>query len=56
MAKIRSDNSRLEQELLLFDKINKLISINCQIVLERDVKTVEEICAEIIEKLKSIKQ
>lgn len=54
IARSKFDSHRLEQELLLFDKINRLISINCEIVMDRDVKTVEEIVQHIIEKLKDV--
>ena len=46
------DVNKLEQELLLFDKINKLVSINCDIVIDKEVKSVEDISKEIINNLK----
>ena len=46
------DFNKLEQELLLFDKINKLVSINCDIVIDKEVKSIEDISKEIIDKLK----
>ena len=46
------DINKLEQELLLFDKINKLVIINCDIVVDKEVKSVEDISKEIIDKLK----
>jgi hypothetical protein len=46
------DINRLEQELLLFDKINKLVEINCDIMVDMGVKSIDEVCNEIIDKLK----
>ena len=46
------DANKLEQELLLFDKINKLVEINCDIMIDKDIKSVDDTCNEIIEKLK----
>jgi len=51
VAKFKADNNRLEQELLLFDKINKLISINCEIVMDKGTRAIEDICGEILAKL-----
>ncbi len=46
------DINKLEQELLMFDKINKLVSINCDMVVDKEVKSIEDISKEIIDKLK----
>lgn len=46
------DFHKLEQELVLFDKINKLIEINCNIIIEKEIKSIEEIGEEIIKKIK----
>jgi hypothetical protein len=46
------DINRLEQELLLFDKINKLVEINCDIMVDMGVKSIDEVCNEIIDNLK----
>ena len=42
----------VEQELLLFDKINKLVSINCDNIINKETKSIEDISKEIIDKLK----
>lgn len=42
------DVNTLEQELLLFDKINNLISINCNITLECNTTDVNQIGDEIV--------
>lgn len=46
------DKYKIEQELMLYDKINKLISSNCELEISKDIKSVEEIGKEIIDKLK----
>ena len=52
IARSKWDMNRLEQELLMFDKIDNLIKQNCDIVIDRGVKSVEEICEEILAQLK----
>ena len=52
VAKFKADSRRLEQELLLYDKINKLISINCDIVVDRGAVDIEDMCYEILKKIK----
>ena len=51
IAKSKWDISRLEQELLMFDKIDNLIKLNCDIVVDKGIKSVDEICQEIVSQL-----
>lgn len=51
IARSKWDTNRLEQELLLFDKIDNLIKQNCDIVVDKGVKSVNEICEEILSQL-----
>ena len=52
VARFKGDDKyKLEHELILFDKINKLISINCDIVVDKDIKSLEELKIEIMSKL-----
>lgn len=44
----KADKHKLEQELCLFDEINKLASANCNICVSKDIKSIPEICQEII--------
>lgn len=53
IARSKYDAHKLEQELLLFDRINKLISINCDVVIDKGVNSVEELVKQIIEHLKT---
>lgn len=51
----KDDKHKLEQELTLFDGITKLISTNCDLVIEKGAKSIDELCKEIIEHLKQSK-
>jgi hypothetical protein len=51
IARCLYDNSKLEQELLMFDKINNLIANRCDIVIDKSVYNEEELCSQIIDKL-----
>ncbi|MFQ6724343.1 MAG: hypothetical protein ACLRFE_03320 [Clostridia bacterium] len=42
------DKYRMEQDLLMFDKLNKIVSLNCDICIDKSVKTLDEISNEII--------
>lgn len=44
----KRDAYKLEQELSVFDEINALIKANCDFVVSKDVKTIEQVCQEII--------
>jgi hypothetical protein len=46
------DKYKIEQELLMFDKINQLIKINSHITIDKDINTVEQIASQIILQLK----
>jgi shikimate kinase len=46
------DVYKLEQELALFDKINKLVTINCDITIDKNIQSVQELSKSIIDKLK----
>ena len=52
VARYKGDKRNLEQDVALFDKINKLISVNCDIVIQKEIKSIVEIGKEIGEKLK----
>ena len=55
VARTKSDDKyRLEQELALFDKINKLISVNCDVVIDKGIKSIQEIGSEILEGLNKL--
>lgn len=47
----KNDRHKLEQELCLFDEISFLIKSNCDIVIEKGIKTIEQLSQEIIENL-----
>lgn len=47
----KEDKYKLDQTFELLDSINKLISINCDIVIDKEIKSTQEISKEIIEKL-----
>lgn len=54
VARYKSDDKyRLEQELVLFDKVNNLISSKCDMTINKEVKSVQDMCAEILDKLKN---
>ena len=53
VARFTSDTYKLEQELLMFDKINKLIEINCDVVIDKDIKSIADIAKQIISDLKN---
>lgn len=44
----KEDKYRLEQELYLYDQINKLVSANCDVTIEKDAKPLIELCQKII--------
>ena len=48
IARSKWDMNRLEQELLMFDKIDKLVKQNCNIIIDKGVKSIEEVCQEIL--------
>lgn len=48
---ISKDKFKLEQDLQMYDKINLLVKSNCDLEIEKDIKSVEEISAEIINKV-----
>ena len=48
IARYKRDINRLEQELLLFDKVDGFIKETCDIVIDKGIKSPEEICCEII--------
>lgn len=52
IARSKNDVNRLEQELLMFDMVDNLVKQNCDIVIEKGVMSPEEICREILSKLK----
>ena len=52
IAKSKWDTNKLEQELLMFDKIDNVVKQNCDIVIDKGVKSVDEICEEIVNQLK----
>lgn len=55
VAKINKDNKhKIEQELCMFDEINGLIKNNCDMVVEKQIKTNEQIVQEIICGLEAI--
>ena len=57
VAKINKDNKhKIEQELCLFDEINGLIKRNCDIVIDKDIKTNSQLVQEIIYEVQSIKK
>ena len=47
-----SNVDKLEQELLMYEKINKLTSNYSDIVINKDVKTIEDMVKEILNELK----
>lgn len=50
----KEDKYKLEQELSVFDEIEQLIKSNCHFSIKKDVKTIEQICQEIIINLNQI--
>ena len=52
IARSKWDVNRLEQELLIFDKVDNLVKQNCDIVIDKGVKSVKEVCDEILNQLK----
>ena len=52
IARSKWDINKLEQELLMFDKVDNLVKQNCDIVVDKGVKSVEDICKEILSQLK----
>ena len=56
IAKTKKDDKyKLEQELCLFDEIDGLIKDVCDISIDQDIKSVNDICDEIISYLKQKK-
>lgn len=39
---------KLEQQLVIYDEINRLIKANCDFCVIKDIKTIEQLCQEII--------
>ena len=52
IARSKWDANKLEQELLMFDKVDSLVKQNCDIVVDKGAKSVEDICKEIVSQLK----
>ncbi len=49
IAKTRKeDKYKLEQELCLYNQINGLVSVNCDVTIEKDVISIPELCQKII--------
>ena len=46
------DVYKLEQELAMFDHINKLVSVNCDIIIDKKIQSIQELTKQIIDKLK----
>ncbi len=44
----KKDIHKLEQELCVYDEINNLIKSNCDFCINKDIKTIEQMCQEII--------
>lgn len=51
VARYKGDKSKLEQDAVLFDKINKIVGANCNITIEKHILTIQEISSEIIKQL-----
>ena len=47
-----SQVDKLEQELCLFEQIDKLITNNSDIVVEKEAKSISQLCVEIISNIK----
>jgi len=52
IAKNSKDMYKLEQELLMMDKINQLVGLNCHITIEKNIQSVQQLSYEIINQLK----
>jgi hypothetical protein len=44
--------NKLEQALLMFDRIDRLVKQNCNIVIDKGIKSAEEIAEEILSQFK----
>jgi hypothetical protein len=44
----KKDFHKLEQQLAVYDEIDKLITSNCDFTISKDAKTVEQLCQEVI--------
>ena len=56
IAKSKTDDKhRLDQQLSLFNQVNLLIKNNCNYIIDKDAKTVDEICQDIFLMLKQKK-
>jgi len=42
------DKNKLEQQLSLYNQINILIKNNCNYIIDKDIKSIEQICQEIL--------
>ena len=42
------DQHRLEQQLTLFNQVNMLVKNNCNYIIDKDARTIDEICQEIV--------
>lgn len=51
VARTQYDSFKLEQELLMFDKINGLIKDNCNIIIDKDYQNIEQVVKNIINEL-----
>lgn len=52
IARSKWDMNKLEQELLMFDRIDRLVKQNCNIVIDKGIKSAEEIVEEILSQFK----
>ena len=44
----KKDLYKLEQQLIVYDEIDRLISANCDFSISKDIKTIPQLCQEII--------
>lgn len=52
IARGGKDKYSIDQQIELFDKINKLVAINCNITIDKDILSIHEIVKAIKENLK----
>ena len=51
----KADKHKLEQELNMFDEISNVIAANCDFVVDKSVKSIPELCQEVILNYNKIK-
>lgn len=51
VARYKGNKANLEQDVNLYDRINKLIAVNCDMVIDKEILTIQEISNKIIEGL-----